>query len=68
MKSLARAPSCWDAPHVYYAVYFADPEGMKLEGMIWAPPKPKSKLSSRLPSKSQSKRKVPAKRKRAGRS
>ena len=23
----------------YYAVYFADPDGMKLEGMIWAPPK-----------------------------
>jgi catechol 2,3-dioxygenase-like lactoylglutathione lyase family enzyme len=21
----------------YYAVYFADPDGMKLEGMIWAP-------------------------------
>jgi catechol 2,3-dioxygenase-like lactoylglutathione lyase family enzyme len=25
----------------YYAVYFADPDGMKLEGMVWAPPKPK---------------------------
>ena len=23
----------------YYAVYFADPDGMKLESMIWAPPK-----------------------------
>ncbi len=23
----------------HYAVYFADPDGMKLEGMIWAPPK-----------------------------
>ncbi len=23
----------------YYAVYFADPDGMKLEGMIWASPK-----------------------------
>jgi catechol 2,3-dioxygenase-like lactoylglutathione lyase family enzyme len=23
----------------YYAVYFADPDGMKLEGMVWAPPK-----------------------------
>jgi hypothetical protein len=22
----------------YYAVYFADPDGMKLEGMIWALP------------------------------
>ena len=27
--------------HDYYAVYFADPDGMKLEGMIWAPPKPR---------------------------
>jgi catechol 2,3-dioxygenase-like lactoylglutathione lyase family enzyme len=25
----------------YYAVYFADPDGMKLEGMIWAPPRKK---------------------------
>ncbi len=25
----------------YYAVYFADPDGMKLEGMIWAPPQRK---------------------------
>jgi catechol 2,3-dioxygenase-like lactoylglutathione lyase family enzyme len=23
----------------YYAVYFADPDGMKLEGMVWKPPK-----------------------------
>jgi catechol 2,3-dioxygenase-like lactoylglutathione lyase family enzyme len=31
----------------YYAVYFADPDGMKLEAMIWAPPpkprKPKAR-------------------------
>jgi catechol 2,3-dioxygenase-like lactoylglutathione lyase family enzyme len=33
----------------YYAVYFADPDGMKLEGMIWAPPK--SKRKSRRPSR-----------------
>ena len=25
----------------YYAVYFTDPDGMKLEGMIWSPPPPK---------------------------
>ena len=26
----------------YYAVYFTDPDGMKLEGMVWAPrPKPR---------------------------
>ena len=32
----------------YYAVYFADPDGMKLEGMIWAPPKaPRKAASSR---------------------
>jgi catechol 2,3-dioxygenase-like lactoylglutathione lyase family enzyme len=27
----------------YYAVYFTDPDGMKLEGMIWAPPDKKRK-------------------------
>ncbi len=27
----------------YYAVFFADPDGMKLEGMIWAPPKKPAK-------------------------
>jgi catechol 2,3-dioxygenase-like lactoylglutathione lyase family enzyme len=31
----------------YYAVYFADPDGMKLEGMIWAPPKAKPKKKRR---------------------
>jgi len=31
----------------YYAVYFADPDGMKLEGMIWAPPKKKPKATAR---------------------
>ena len=31
----------------YYAVYFADPDGMKLEGMIWAPPKRKPRKVSR---------------------
>jgi len=30
----------------YYAVYFTDPDGMKLEGMIWAPP-PKPRASAR---------------------
>jgi catechol 2,3-dioxygenase-like lactoylglutathione lyase family enzyme len=32
----------------YYAVYFADPDGMKLEGMIWGPPK-KSKRPTPKP-------------------
>ncbi|HEX3504483.1 MAG TPA: VOC family protein [Xanthobacteraceae bacterium] len=27
----------------YYAVYFTDPDGMKLEGMIWAPPERRAK-------------------------
>jgi catechol 2,3-dioxygenase-like lactoylglutathione lyase family enzyme len=35
----------------YYAVYFTDPDGMKLEGMIWAPAekirKPRVKKKSR---------------------
>jgi catechol 2,3-dioxygenase-like lactoylglutathione lyase family enzyme len=58
----------------YYAVYFADPDGMKLEGMIWAPPKAKAKPKSKSEStsksasmsksaKSKSKRKTSAKRK-----
>jgi len=33
--------------HDYYAVYFADPDGMKLEGMVWAPPKRKARRASR---------------------
>jgi len=31
----------------YYAVYFTDPDGMKLEGMIWAPPPKKRKSAAR---------------------
>jgi catechol 2,3-dioxygenase-like lactoylglutathione lyase family enzyme len=31
----------------YYAVYFADPDGMKLEAMIWAPPKAKPNKTRR---------------------
>jgi catechol 2,3-dioxygenase-like lactoylglutathione lyase family enzyme len=31
----------------YYAVYFADPDGMKLEGMIWAPPPAKRKPAAK---------------------
>ena len=30
----------------YYAVYFADPDGMKLEGMIWAPPQARPRAAS----------------------
>jgi catechol 2,3-dioxygenase-like lactoylglutathione lyase family enzyme len=35
----------------YYAVYFTDPDGMKLEGMIWAPPEKKTAASQRRPTK-----------------
>jgi catechol 2,3-dioxygenase-like lactoylglutathione lyase family enzyme len=35
----------------YYAVYFTDPDGMKLEGMIWAPPEKKRKTLVRKRSK-----------------
>jgi len=35
----------------YYAVYFADPDGMKLEGMIWAPPKRKRESATRKKTK-----------------
>ena len=43
----------------YYAVYFTDPDGMKLEGMIWAPPEKKPKPKPR-------KRKRARKSRRAG--
>jgi catechol 2,3-dioxygenase-like lactoylglutathione lyase family enzyme len=38
----------------YYAVYFADPDGMKLEGMIWGPPK---RTRERVPRKATKRRK-----------
>ena len=31
----------------YYAVYFIDPDGMKLEGMIWGPPEERRKPAPR---------------------
>ena len=45
----------------YYAVYFTDPDGMKLEGMIWAPPEKKRKKArgltrARNPRKTRSRR------------
>src|SRR5581483_5522816 len=40
----------------YYAVYFTDPDGMKLEAMIWAPPEKKRRAAVR------SKRKRPARK------
>ncbi len=39
----------------YYAVYFTDPDGMKLEGMIWAPP-PKAARKTRPQRQEQVKR------------
>ncbi len=39
----------------YYAVYFTDPDGMKLEGMIWAPPR-KPKKPKRKPGASEKSR------------
>jgi catechol 2,3-dioxygenase-like lactoylglutathione lyase family enzyme len=31
----------------YYAVYFADPDGMKLEGMVYKPPPKKARASKK---------------------
>src|SRR5580704_10176329 len=45
----------------YYAVYLDDHDGMRLEAMIWAPPKTGAKSASKSGSKS--KRKASAKRK-----
>jgi catechol 2,3-dioxygenase-like lactoylglutathione lyase family enzyme len=34
----------------YYAVYFTDPDGMKLEGMVYKPPpKPRSRKKAKRP-------------------
>jgi catechol 2,3-dioxygenase-like lactoylglutathione lyase family enzyme len=44
----------------YYAVYFTDPDGMKLEAMIWAPPK---KRSAKKQKRSAKKRKSTPQRK-----
>jgi catechol 2,3-dioxygenase-like lactoylglutathione lyase family enzyme len=41
----------------YYAVYFTDPDGMKLEGMIWARPEKKHKTASRRKSPRSGRRK-----------
>jgi len=48
----------------YYAVYFTDPDGMKLEGMIWAPPRQRKQTSSRKAAK-ESKQKSKRKTKKA---
>lgn len=41
----------------YYAVYFTDPDGMKLEAMIWAPPETKSAKKQKTTSRRKAKRK-----------
>jgi catechol 2,3-dioxygenase-like lactoylglutathione lyase family enzyme len=44
----------------YYAVYFADPDGMKLEAMIWAPPQKRSaKTSTKRNTKRSTKKRKP---------
>jgi catechol 2,3-dioxygenase-like lactoylglutathione lyase family enzyme len=44
----------------YYAVYFTDPDGMKLEGMIWAPPERRARR--KRVSSSKTARRKPARR------
>ena len=50
----------------YYAVYFTDPDGMKLEGMIWAPPRSRAKRKQAVSRKAAKKTKSGRKSKRAG--
>jgi catechol 2,3-dioxygenase-like lactoylglutathione lyase family enzyme len=55
----------------YYAVYFADPDGMKLEGMIWAPPAARRKPAASRKSKPAASRKskpAASRRKKSGKS
>jgi len=40
----------------YYAVYFADPDGMKLEAMIWAPPRMKTQKKTKKKRRKQPRR------------
>ena len=42
----------------YYAVYFTDPDGMKLEGMIWAPPDNTRAIKARPASRGKLKKKA----------
>ena len=44
----------------YYAVYFTDPDGMKLEGMIWAPPQKKSAAKAKPKARGKSGKKAKA--------
>ncbi len=44
----------------YYAVYFTDPDGMKLEAMIWAPPEKQSAKKRKPTSRRKTKRKSKA--------
>jgi len=41
----------------YYAVYFTDPDGMKLEAMIWGPPKKQSAKKGKSTPQRKSKKK-----------
>jgi catechol 2,3-dioxygenase-like lactoylglutathione lyase family enzyme len=42
----------------YYAVYFTDPDGMKLEAMIWAPPGKRGATRTKTKRKTTSRRKT----------
>jgi catechol 2,3-dioxygenase-like lactoylglutathione lyase family enzyme len=46
----------------YYAVYFTDPDGMKLEGMIWAPPQRRRRASPNKAAKKTAKKTKRARR------
>jgi catechol 2,3-dioxygenase-like lactoylglutathione lyase family enzyme len=45
MKVIDRPGEYYDRK--YYATYFTDPDGMKLEAMVWAPPPKKRKAAKR---------------------
>jgi catechol 2,3-dioxygenase-like lactoylglutathione lyase family enzyme len=44
----------------YYAVYFTDPDGMKLEGMIWAPPEKKTGSRAKPKARGETRKKAKA--------
>jgi catechol 2,3-dioxygenase-like lactoylglutathione lyase family enzyme len=40
---IADPPGSYNGDDNYYAVFFTDPDGMRLEAMVYGPPKPRAK-------------------------
>jgi catechol 2,3-dioxygenase-like lactoylglutathione lyase family enzyme len=49
-------PDSYNGDENYYAVFFTDPDGMKLEAMIWAPPEKAKRRASTKKAKRKTKK------------